>query len=234
MRQNIRHNQDLTGITAQDLRKYSKIFEAVPYFEQEGDKSFTEDSLNAYASPALFPIVRAHDVRYCVDGLFGCLNSDNKRGILLITRNGKPAMGKLWAIGGGEPRKIVGPRRALQATARRECNLELSDFVMIGAIDVAWGTTAQVVKTGTKIVEMSVGAKPKMIKTGGKGIHDYGDIYYAQGDGELKFNKLDNNPLIITPELWNKKEGKLADLHPYISSNMEKAMILLEDKFYKN
>ena len=202
-------------INAEELRKYGEIYEPRCFIENEGNPNFSEKDLNAgVIDDNDYYLSRACLTRACVDGLISCLNEEGKRGILLVTRKGNPAKGKLWPVGGGLPRGIVGPRKALTSIALRECNQNLTDFVYLGGVDFGWATT------------------PKIMDKGGKGIRDLGLIYYAQGGGELRFKNLDNDPLIVTPEMWDKKDGKLGNLHRYVSSNIEKAMVLLMDRFY--
>ena len=205
----------MENITAAELRRFGPIFEPIPSFDNEGDQDFTEQDLDpGYVPTKIYSIARAALVRTCADGLVTCLNEKKERGILLITRQGDPAKGQLWSIGGGIPRGIVGPREALNANAQRECGLKLSDHVYLGAMDFAWATT------------------PFEVEAVSKGIRDTGLMYYAHGTGNLRFGDLDNEPLIVTPEMWEHRQGKLNALHPYIDKNLEKAMTLLVDDFY--
>jgi len=58
-------------------------------------------------------------------------------------------------------------------------------------------------------------------------------MFYAHGEGVLKFGTLDSNPLIVNPEMWERRQGRLSELHPYIDKNMKLAIVLLMDDFYK-
>ncbi|MFZ1970837.1 MAG: hypothetical protein WAU65_01510 [Candidatus Nanoarchaeia archaeon] len=159
----------MDNITASEIRKYSKIFEPITFIENEGSP-FDENSFSpGLISDKDYYSARSYLVRGSVDGLIACLNEKNERGILLITRKGHPAKDLLWPIGGGIPRGTIGLRNALSANAKREANLNLSDFVYFGGADCGWTTIS------------------KNINKGGKGVRDYMGIYYAQGEGELKF-----------------------------------------------
>ena len=206
----------MINITAEELRRFGPVYEPIPSFNNEGDRSFTEQDLDpGYVPQETYLSARASLVRTCADGLVSCLNEEGEYGILLITRKGNPAKDQLWSIGGGIPRGIVGPREALNANAQRECGLKLSNHVYLGAMDFAWATT------------------PGETELKGKGIRDTGLMYYAHGTGDLRFGELDNNPLIVTPNMWERRQGKLNELHPYIDRDLEKAMTLLVDDFYR-
>ena len=198
------------------MRRFSEIFGPKTYFEQEGIEDFTTKDFNpGFVNDEQYHAARGVLVRTCADGLLAYKNQKDEMGILLITRNGHPAKDQLWSIGGGIPRGIIGAREALKANAQRETNLDLSDIVYLGSADMAWAT------------------RPQETSVGGKGIRDFGLMYYAVGNGELQFRELDNNPLIVTPEMWEQKPGTLADLHPYVGENLDKAMTLLVDSFYR-
>lgn len=207
--------KNLEGITAQRIRDASYLIGPKTYFQSEGT-GFTQEDLKikGWTKDPYYTWSRACVVRGALENFVAVENEKKEKGILLIRRKGNPAKGQLWCIG-GEHKKGYSIEEALTINAKRECNLDLSDFVCIGYTDVMWGTT------------------PKETKVGSKGLHDGGPIYYYQGDGELKFKSLDNEPLIVTPEMWAKKTGGLADLHFHINNTLGLAMILLEDKFYK-
>ncbi len=202
-------------LTAEQIRFIGQHAEPRFYFENEGHLDFTEKDLEAgFVGDLPYNGARSVLVRDCVDGLISYLNEEENRGILLVTRQGNPAKGHLWPIGGGISREQVNLRHAFSKNAQRECNLKLSDFVYLGGGSFGWATTPFPVEK---------------IGYGGKGIRDDGHIYYAQGHGELKFKELDNNPLIVTPDMWrNKTDDRLNKLHPYVSENLEKAITLIE------
>jgi hypothetical protein len=206
----------MMGLTAEEFRIASRLFEPRVSVNSEDNPSFDFASLNpGYVSDSVYYDSRATLVRGCADGLLACLNEDGERGILLITRKGAPAKGKLWSIGGGIQRGVVGVKEALNANAARECALNLSNHVYLGSMDFAWSTT------------------PSESDVGGRGIRDLALMYYAHGEGTLKFKDLDNDPVIVTPRMWEQRQGKLKELHPYIDKSMHLAMILLIDDFYK-
>lgn len=208
--------KNLEEITAKDIRNASRLLEPQTYFQSEGTGFSQEDlKIKGWTPDPYYTWTRACVVRGSLENFVSVENEKNERGILLIKRKGNPAKDKLWCIG-GEHKKGYSIKEALEINAKRECNLNLSDFVCIGYTDVMWGTT------------------PKKTKIGSKGLHDSGPIYYSQGDGKLKFNSLDNEPLIVTPEMWAKKSGELADLHFHVENMLNLAMILVKDKFYKN
>jgi len=207
---------NLKDITAQRIRDASYLLQPRTYFEPEGT-NLTQEDLKArgFIKDPYYSWSRACIIRGALENFVAVLNEKKERGILLIHRKGNPAKDKLWCIG-GEHKKGFSIEEALKINAKNECGLNLSDLVCIGYTDVMWGTNSKETKVGTK------------------GVHDSGPIYYSQGDGELKFKSLDNEPLIVTPEMWDKKQGELADLHYHVSNMLNLAMILVVDTFYKN
>jgi len=209
-------SEDSDSLTAEQIRFIGKHAEPRAYLEPEGVVDFNDEKLGAgYVEAEAYYGARAVLVRTCVDGLVSCLNDDRDRGILLITRKGDPAKGKLFSIGGAVPRHKVGLRDALTVIAKEECNVNLSDFVYLGGTDFGWGTNP--------IPEDIV------IGYGGEGIRDFTSIFYAKGDGELRFTDLDNEPLIVTPKMWrDMSDDRLNSLHPHVLLNLPKALTLLE------
>jgi hypothetical protein len=202
--------------TAAELRRFSAIFEPKTYFGQEGIDTFGKKDFDpGVVDDPTYHAARGILVRTCADGLLAYQNEKSEMGILLINRNGHPAKDQLWSIGGGIQRKIIGAREALKANAKRETNLDLFDIVYLGSADMAWAT------------------RPLETDVGGDGIRDFSLMFYAVGEGDLQFRELDNKPLIVTPEMWEQKQGKLADLHPYVGENLDRAIVLLIDSFYK-
>ena len=199
--------------TAAEIRRFSQLFEPKTYFEPEGTNFSREDLDPGPVSDTDYLAARRYLVRTCVDALLACENDSGDKGILLITRNGNPAKGQLWPIGGGIRRGIFGSKNALRFNAQREAGVGLDDIVYLGSVDFAWATT------------------PGEMPETGKGIRDVGLMYFAEAIGDLSFRNLDNNPLIVTPEMWERKEGKLANLHQYVDENLDMAMTLLVDKY---
>lgn len=74
--------------------------------------------------------------------------------------------------------------------------------------------------------------KKKEIDVGGRGLHDTGFTFYGHGEGELVLRKLESNPMIVTPKMWEAREGKLASLHPHVRGMVDMSMVLLKDDFY--
>ena len=58
-----------------------------------------------------------------------------------------------------------------------------------------------------------------------KGIDDFGNLFYAEGNGELKLDFLHKDPLIVTQEMYT--EGFRQELHSYVREGMDRAIPLL-------
>ena len=207
----------LEGLTGNQIREAAKILEPCSFYEDEGTGILLED-LNAgrIEDPNKYYGARTALIRGgCVDGYINLLNENDEPGIFLITRNGEPAKGFLWPIGGAKPRNIVDDKEGLKNVARRELgeNLKLEDIVFIGGVNAGWGTT------------------PYEVDYGGKGLHDQGNAYYAKGIGKFQLTNLEKNPSIITKNMWISRNNDpiLSNLHCYVEENVIKAMALLKD-----
>ncbi|HYD03358.1 MAG TPA: NUDIX domain-containing protein [Alphaproteobacteria bacterium] len=121
---------------------------------------------------------------------------NNKDGILLVQRKGKPAKDLFWPIGGKLLRGVP-TLESLNKKSLEECNLQLEDIVEIDNSRQFWQTDPF---------------------GHGRGTDTTSTIYYAKGKGELKLNDLHAKPTIITPKEYQLYRNSF---HKYVKEAMD-------------
>jgi len=209
----------LEGLTAKEIKRAAEIMRPMSFFEPEST-NLNLDELNAgFLEDTQYTNSRASLIRGgCIDPFVACQNNNGDYGILLIERQGNPAKGYTWPLGGAKKRHMIGSEDSINNIMRREGgeHLKIEDFLCLGFIDAAWGTT--------------IGNA----EYGGKGVHDEGLPYYVRTSGGVPIimqKELEKNPIIVTPDMWDnrKKISRLKNLHVYVEENMIKSQILLKD-----
>lgn len=126
-----------------------------------------------------------------------------KGGILLVVRDNLPAKSILWMIGGriqrGRP-----IQESLKKKVEEECGLEIHNIVELG--------------TGRTLFKTDPFGH-------GKGTDTINWVYFAQGKGNLKLDKLHKKPTIIKPADYTTSFRK--SLHPYVLDFMDMAMKMM-------
>lgn len=150
-------------------------------------------------------------VRSCHDALISIPDDKGDKGILLIERQGDPARGYLWPLGGFFDRGVLSSD-SLVSRIKNESGLDVDkkSLVVLGHIRAIWNTTP------------NKKAEEKGLPLG---IDDTGVLYYGDGYGELKLDFLHKNPLIVTSEMYTLEFKN--KLHPYVKLGMDRAIKLL-------
>ncbi len=139
--------------------------------------------------------IKSHEntVIFCIDMMIWY-----NGGFLLVQRDNVPAKGELWGIGGRVERGVP-TEEGLKNKVRAECNLELENVKLLTVSRQFWQTDPFSHGKGTDTVSL---------------------MYYAEGLGELRLDKLHSNPVIVDI----KKFRQIKDsLHPYMADFMELA-----------
>ena len=149
--------------------------------------------------------------RSCHDILISYPDLAGQKGILLINRKAEPARSYLWPIGGFYDRGILTPN-SIASRVKNESGLEINknSLLILGSIRMMWKTTP------------NKNAEAKGLPLG---IDDNTLLWYAEGKGELFLDKLHENPLIVTSEMYTKEFR--GSLHPYIQMGMDRAIKLI-------
>jgi ADP-ribose pyrophosphatase YjhB (NUDIX family) len=126
-----------------------------------------------------------------------------KGGLLLIKRNNLPAKDIPWMIG-GRINRGVNTKKSLEQKTFEECGLRLKNIRELGFARTYFETDPF---------------------GHGKGTDTFNIVYFAEGEGELKLDKLHEEPTIILPEDYTEEFRKI--LHPYVRDFMDLAMPFL-------
>lgn len=125
-------------------------------------------------------------------------------GILLATRNGYPAKGILWPIGGRILRGVK-TEKSLKKKVEEETNLKIKNIKYLGAGRTFFNTDPFSHGHGTDTLNL---------------------VYFAEGGGNLKLNDLNKNPEVVTFEKYTEDFRK--NLHPYVRDYMDVVINLIE------
>ena len=123
-----------------------------------------------------------------------------QRGILLVVRDAVPAKGILWCLGGRVARGMP-LEESLRKRIRGECGLELNNLEMLGFTRHFWKTDPF---------------------GHGRGADTPNILFYGEGEGEIKLDKLHKEPLIVKPSDYTPSFRK--SLHPFIQDAMDEVM----------
>jgi len=121
-------------------------------------------------------------------------------GILLVLRDNKPAKGILWPIGGRIERG-VGIEKSLKIKVKEECGLTISKIKELGCGRTLFVEDPFKHNHGTDTLNI---------------------VFFAEGHGKLKLNKLHKDPVIIIKKKYTPKFSK--SLAPYVRNFLEKAL----------
>lgn len=149
-------------------------------------------------------------VRACHDAIVGYRNKEGKKGGILIRRMAEPANGYLWCLGGFIDRGIP-TEKSLARRIKSESGLEIDNPLLLTVERFMWGTTPNSL------------AKEKGLPLG---IDDLGILFYCEGKGNLNLDKLHEEPLIVTPEMYTPLFRN--QLHPYIQRGMDLSIPFLK------
>ena len=151
-------------------------------------------------SDEAYRTARESVVRTCHD-VYIDTQIGSKRGLLLVVRDAEPAKGALWPIGGAM-RRGMETEESLRYLARGECGLDLHNLVELGGSRVF---CAKNPFAGSEF-----------------GSDEWGQNFYAIGQGKIDLDKLHKEPRIVTlDEFWH---GLQNELHPYVQRYMTKAV----------
>ncbi|MBS3081947.1 hypothetical protein J4416_03385 [Candidatus Pacearchaeota archaeon] len=163
------------------------------YAQENKETVNLEDLEVGFISKKNFTTIHKESLLVCADVLI-----KYQGGFLLVKRENVPASGEYWAIG-GRLLKGVSSEKSIKDKAKSECNLELKNLKLLNM-----GRT--------------------YFKTDpfghGKGTDTVNFMYLAEGVGNIKLDNLHSNPLILTPELFEKMKSSL---HPYMLDFIEMA-----------
>jgi len=123
-----------------------------------------------------------------------------KGGILLVVRDGTPAKGELWPIGGGIERGVP-LIKSIKKKVWEECGLKLKHIKFLGIARHFWNSGP---------------------KGGSKGADELSLAYFARGIGRLKLDNKHKKPVIVTPKKYTKLKKSL---HPWVRDFMDKAIL---------
>lgn len=120
-------------------------------------------------------------------------------GILLVNRDNYPAKNILWPIGGRIERG-ADVMESLKNKVKNECGLKIDNIKFLGVARTLFKTEPFGHGKGTDTMNL---------------------VYFADGQGKVKLDRLHNNPTIIT--LKDYKKGLIAKLHPYVDDFLKQA-----------